>query len=51
MTDSTLAKQYFTGGLNSTSLSKALDVLGPIVHARFAQEGRVVAVTARPEGR
>jgi transmembrane sensor len=51
MTDSTLAKQQFTGGLNSTSLSKALDVLGPIVHARFAQEGRVVAVTARPEGR
>ena len=51
MTDSTLAKQYFTGGLNSTSLSKALEILGPIVHARFAQEGRVVAVTARPEGR
>jgi transmembrane sensor len=51
MTDSTLAKQRFTGGLNSTSLSKALEILGPIVHARFAQEGRVVAVTARPEGR
>jgi transmembrane sensor len=51
MTDSTLAKQRFTGGLNSTSLSKALEILGPIVHARFAQDGRVVAVTARPEGR
>ncbi|HET7552523.1 MAG TPA: FecR domain-containing protein [Gemmatimonadaceae bacterium] len=51
MTDSTLAKQYFTGALNSTSLSNALEILGPIVHARFAQEGRAVAVTARPEGR
>ncbi len=51
MTDSTLMKQRFTGGLNSTSLSKALEILGPIVHARFAQEGRVVAVTARPESR
>lgn len=49
--DSTLAKQYFTGGLSSTSLPKALEILGPIVHARFAQEGRVVAVTARPVGR
>ena len=51
MTDSTLMKQHFTGGLSSTSLSKALEILGPIVHARFAQEGRVVAVTARPVGR
>ena len=50
-TDSALAKQYFTGGLSSTSLSKALEILGPIVHARFAQEGRVVEVTARPAGR
>ena len=51
MTDMTLTKQYFTGGLNSTSLSKALAILGPVVHARFEQEGRVVVVTARPEGR
>jgi len=51
MTDSTLMKQHFTGGLSSTSLSTALEILGPIVHARFAQEGRVVAVTTRPEGR
>lgn len=51
MTDSALAKQYFTGGLTSTSLSEALEILGPIVHARFAQEGRVVTVTARPDGR
>ena len=51
MTDSMLKKQHFTGGLSSTSLPKALAILGPIVHARFAQEGRVVAVTARPGGR
>ncbi len=50
MVDSTLAKQRFTGGVNSTSLAKALEILGPIVHARFAREGRVVEVTARPEG-
>lgn len=50
MTDTVLVKQHFTGGLSSTSLSKTLDILGPIVHARFAQEGRVVAVTARPAG-
>lgn len=49
--DSTLTKQHFTGGLSATSLPKALEILGPIVHARFAQEGRVVKVTARPERR
>jgi ferric-dicitrate binding protein FerR (iron transport regulator) len=51
MTDSTLTKQHFTGGLSSTSLSKALEILGPIVHAHFAQEGREVLVTTRPPGR
>ena len=51
MSDSTLARQYFTGGFSSTSLSKALAILGPVVHARFEQEGRVVVVTPRPEGR
>ena len=51
MTDSTLTKQYFTGGLNSISLPKALAILGPIVHARFAQEGRIVDVSTRPIGR
>lgn len=51
MSDASLASQRFTGGLQSTSLSKALETLGPIVHARFAQEGREVTVTARPAGR
>lgn len=50
MSDSTLKRQYFTGGFNSDSLSRALAILGPVVHARFRQEGRVVVVTSLPDG-
>ncbi len=50
LTDTTLKKQYFTGEFRSVSLTDALAILGPLVHARFAQEGRVVVVTAIPAG-
>lgn len=50
MGDSTLERQYFTGGFSSDSLSRALAILGPVVHARFRQEGRVVEVTSLPDG-
>lgn len=50
MSDSTLKQQYFTGGFGSDSLSRALAILGPVVHARFRQEGRVVVVTSLPDG-
>lgn len=46
--DSTLATQYFTGAFNAASLPQVLDILGPLVHARFEQHGRVVVVTRRP---
>lgn len=51
LSDSTLSEQYFTGGFNSASLSKALAILGPVVHARFEREGRVVVVAPRSEAR
>jgi transmembrane sensor len=51
MTDSTLAKQYFTGGVSSASLAKALEVLGPVVHARFERRGKVVVASPRPDRR
>ncbi len=51
LADSTLSTQYFTGEFRSVPLAEALAILGPIVHARFAQEGRVVEVTAIPAGR
>jgi transmembrane sensor len=50
MSDPTLEKQYFTGGFSSASLSRVLEILGPIVHARFEQEGREVVVTSLPAG-
>ncbi|HEX6965469.1 MAG TPA: DUF4974 domain-containing protein, partial [Gemmatimonadaceae bacterium] len=50
--DSTLATQYFTGAFDTAaSLPQILDILGPLVHARFEQHGRVVVVTRRPGGR
>ena len=51
MSDSMLKRQYFTGGFSSASFSRALAILGPVVHARFEQKGRVVVVTPRPDGR
>jgi transmembrane sensor len=51
LADSTLSTQYFTGEFHSVPLAEALAILGPIVHARFAQEGRAVVVTAIPAGR
>jgi ferric-dicitrate binding protein FerR (iron transport regulator) len=51
LADSTLSTQYFTGEFRSVPLAEALAILGPIVHARFAQEGREVVVTAIPAGR
>lgn len=51
LADSTLSTQYFTGEFRSVPLAEALAILGPIVHARFAQEGRAVVVTAIPAGR
>jgi ferric-dicitrate binding protein FerR (iron transport regulator) len=51
LADTTLSTQYFTGEFRSASLADALAILGPIVHARFAQEGTVVVVTASPAGR
>jgi len=46
--DSTLATQYFTGAFNAAPLPQVLDILGPVVHARFEQQGRGVVVTRRP---
>lgn len=51
LNDSTLSMQYFTGEFRSIPLSDLLAVLGPVVHARFERQGRVVVVTARPAGR
>jgi transmembrane sensor len=51
ITDSTLARQYFTGAFDAVSLPQALDILGPVVHARFEQQARLVVVTPRPGGR
>lgn len=51
LADSTLSTQYFTGEFRSVPLAEAIAILGPIVHARFAQEGREVVVTAIPAGR
>jgi len=51
MVDTTLSDQYFTGEFRSASLADALAILGPLVHARFAQEGRAVVVTAISAGR
>jgi ferric-dicitrate binding protein FerR (iron transport regulator) len=51
VTDSTLVGQYFTGAFDAVSLPRALEILGPIVHARFEQQGREVMVTPRPGGR
>lgn len=50
ISDSTLAEQYFTGGVSSASLAQALDVLGPVVHARFERQGKVVVASPRPDG-
>jgi transmembrane sensor len=44
LTDSTLATQYFTGAFQAASLSQVLDILGPLVHARFEHRGEVVLV-------
>jgi ferric-dicitrate binding protein FerR (iron transport regulator) len=51
MTDSTLARQYFTGSFEAVSLPQALEILGPLVHAGFEQQARLVVVTPRPGGR
>lgn len=51
LTDTTLAGQYFTGAFEAASLPQALEILGPLVHARFEQQARVVIVTPRPGGR
>lgn len=51
MTDSTLAEQYFTGAFDAVSLPRALEILGPLVHAGFEQRSRVIVVTPRPGGR
>jgi len=45
--DSTLLTQHFTGAFEAATLSQVLNILGPIVHARFEQRGRVVTVTSR----
>ncbi len=50
MSDSTLAEQYFTGAVSAQSLDKALDLLGPVVHARFERRGQAVVVVPRPGG-
>ena len=50
LSDSTLANQYFTGGVSSASLAKALAILGPVVHARFERQGKVVVASPRPDG-
>jgi ferric-dicitrate binding protein FerR (iron transport regulator) len=51
MDDSTLERQYFTGSLEAASLTKLLDILGPVVHARFERVDAVVVVTSRPDKR
>ena len=51
MTDSTLEQQYFTGAFAAVSLPQALEILGPLVHARFEQQARLVIVTPRPGAR
>lgn len=51
LTDSTIAAQYFTGAFDAVSLPQALEILGPLVHARFEQRARLVIVTPRPGGR
>jgi ferric-dicitrate binding protein FerR (iron transport regulator) len=51
MADPTLARQYFTGSFDAVSLPQALDILGPLVHARFEQQARLVVVTPWPRGR
>lgn len=51
LTDSTLSRQYFTGAFDAVSLPQALEILGPIVHARFEQQGRVVVVAPRSGSR
>jgi len=50
LADSTLGTEYFTGEFRSVPLADALAILGPVVHARFEQKGRVVVVTARSAG-
>ena len=46
--DSTVLRQHVTGAFQSAApLSEVLDILGPIVHARFDERGRVVTVTSR----
>ncbi len=50
MTDPTLERQYFTGSFDAASLPQALDILGPLVHARFEQQARLVVVTPRSGG-
>jgi ferric-dicitrate binding protein FerR (iron transport regulator) len=47
LTDSTLAAQYFTGTFDSVSLPQVLDILGPLVHARFEHRGEAVLVKPR----
>jgi len=49
--DSTLAAQYFTGVFDAASLPQVLDILGPLVHARFEQRGRAVVVIPRSGSR
>lgn len=51
MTDSTLAEQYFTGAFDAVPLPRALEILGPLVHAGFEQRSKVIVVTPRPGGR
>jgi ferric-dicitrate binding protein FerR (iron transport regulator) len=50
LSDSTLNRQYFTGAFDAVSLTQTLGILGPIVHARFEQQGREVIVIPRPSG-
>lgn len=47
LADSALTEQYFTGAFEAASLSQVLDILGPLVHAHFEQQGRAVIVTPR----
>jgi transmembrane sensor len=51
MNDSTLSRQYFTGSVSSSSLPDALAIIARVVHARFEQDGRMVAVTPRSKAR
>lgn len=51
LSDSSLSEQYFTGAFDAVSLPQALEILGPLVHVRFEQRGRVVLVVPRPGSR